>query len=76
MARNKSGDWVQAVLSNQEWMALEDFRYSRRMPSRTAAARELLRRGLAAEGFEVGAFSTKSQEFDVAGPSAKASNSE
>jgi hypothetical protein len=76
MARGKRGDWVQTVLSNQEWMALEDFRYSRRMPSRTAAARELLRKGLAAEGFEVAAFSTKSKGFDVAGPSAKAPNNE
>jgi hypothetical protein len=76
MARGKRGDWVQAVLSSQEWIALEDFRYSRRMPSRTAAARELLRRGLAAEGFEVAAFSTKSKGFDVVGPSAKARDSE
>jgi len=76
MTRGKRGDRVQAVLSNQEWVALEDFRYSRRMPSRPAAARELLRRGLAAEGFEVAAFSTKSKGLDVAGPSAKASNSD
>ena len=56
MARDKRGDRVQAFLSSQEWMVLEDFRHSRRMPSRTAAARELFRRGLAAEGFEVAAF--------------------
>ena len=74
MARDKRGDRVQAFLSSQEWMVLEDFRHSRRMPSRTAAARELFRRGLAAEGFEVAAFSTKSKGFDVV--SAKAPNSE
>jgi hypothetical protein len=76
MARGKRGDKVQAFLSNQEWMALEDFRHSRRMPSRTAAARELFRRGLAAEGFEVAALSTKSNGFYVVSPSAKAPNSE
>jgi hypothetical protein len=72
MARGNRGEWVQAVLSSQEWMALEDFRYSQRMPNRTAAARELLRRGLKAEGFEVAAFSTKSKGFDVGRPTAKA----
>ena len=76
MARGRRGERVQAILSSQEWMALEDFRQSRRMPSRTAAARELFRRGLAAEGFEVAAFSTESKWFDVVGPNAKAPNSE
>ena len=76
MARGKRGDKVQAFLSSQEWMSLEDFRHSRRMPSRTAAARELFRRGLAAEGFELAALSTKSKGFDVVSPSAKAPNSE
>ena len=52
------------------------FGYSRRSPSRTAAARGLLRRGLAAEGFEVEACSAKSKGFDLVGPSAKAPNSE
>jgi hypothetical protein len=61
MARGKRSEWVQAVLSSQEWMALEEFRYSERIPNRTAAARELLRRGLKAEGFEVAAFSIKSK---------------
>jgi hypothetical protein len=76
MARGKCGERVQAVLSSDEWTALEDFRYSRRMSSRTAAARDLLTRGLAAEGFEVAAFSTKYKGFDVVGPSAKARDSE
>ena len=38
-----------------------------RMPSRAAAIRELLKRGLAAEGFEAAAFGTKSEEFGVIG---------
>jgi hypothetical protein len=37
------------------------------MPSRAAAVRELLKRGLAAEGFEAAAFGSKSEEFGVSG---------
>jgi hypothetical protein len=35
------------------------------MPSRAAAVRELLKRGLAAEGFSVADSGVKSQEFGV-----------
>jgi hypothetical protein len=38
------------------------------MPSRAAAIRELLKRGLAAEGFEAAAFRSKSEEFGVIEP--------
>jgi hypothetical protein len=38
---------VQAFLSSDEIEAIEEFRYRVRMPSLQAAARELLRRGLA-----------------------------
>jgi hypothetical protein len=37
------------------------------MPSRAAAIRELLKRGLAAEGFQSAAFGAKSEEFGVTG---------
>ena len=37
------------------------------MPSRAAAVRELLKRGLAAEGFQVAAFGVKSEQFGVLG---------
>jgi hypothetical protein len=37
------------------------------MPSRAAAIRELLKRGLAAEGFQSAAFGAKSEEFGVLG---------
>ena len=75
MAKDKRAERVQAILSSQELMALEDFRYSQRMPSRTAAAREVLRRGLEAEGFEAAAFSIKSKGFEVISLTAKARNS-
>ena len=42
---------LQIMLTAQEVAALDDWRFRSRMPSRSAAVRELLRRGLAAEGF-------------------------
>ena len=50
---------------------LDDFRFRLRMPSRAATVRELLKRGLTAEGFESAAFGTKSEEFGVAGAAPK-----
>jgi hypothetical protein len=38
---------VQVFLPAEELAAVDDFRYRVRMPSRAAAVRELLRRGLA-----------------------------
>jgi hypothetical protein len=39
------------------------------MPSRAAAVRELLKRGLAGEGFEIAVTGMKSQSFEVLGRS-------
>jgi hypothetical protein len=39
------------MLTADEVNRLDDFRFQRRMPSRAAAVRELLKRGLLAEGF-------------------------
>jgi hypothetical protein len=44
------GERLQIMLDEDELRALDDFRYQNRMPSRAAAVRELLRRGLAAIG--------------------------
>ena len=41
------GERLQIMLDEGELLALEDFRFANRMPSRAAAVRELLRRGLA-----------------------------
>jgi hypothetical protein len=38
---------VQVILSADELAAIEEFRFQARMPSRSAAVRELLRRGMA-----------------------------
>ena len=41
---------LQIMLTEDELAALDDWRFQKRMPSRAAAIRELLKRGLAAEG--------------------------
>lgn len=42
---------LQVMITSDELTALDDWRFSARMPSRSAAVRELIRRGLAAEGY-------------------------
>jgi metal-responsive CopG/Arc/MetJ family transcriptional regulator len=56
---------LQIMLTQEELTALDDWRFKRQMPSRAAAVRELLRRGLAAEGFDLAARSQKSKTFGV-----------
>lgn len=60
------GERLQVMLTEAEVKALDDWRFSRRMPSRAAAVRELLKRGLAADGFAQAHGSTRSQDFGVA----------
>ena len=64
------GERLQIMLTFEEVRALDDWRLTRRMPSRAAAVRELLKRGLAAEGFTVAEEGTKSQNFNMLGESA------
>jgi len=59
------GERLQIMLTLEEVEALDNWRFTRRMPSRAAAVRELLKRGLAAEGFSVADSGVKSQEFGV-----------
>ena len=65
------GERLQIMLTADELVVLDNFRFKQRMPSRAAAIRELLKRGLAAEGFEAAAFGTKSEEFGVTGTTPK-----
>jgi hypothetical protein len=55
------------MLSPEELTALDDFRFKKRMPSRASAVRELLKRGLAAEGFTLAVVGAKSAEYGVTG---------
>jgi hypothetical protein len=45
--QHQRSERAQVILSRDEMAAIEEFRYQARMPSRQAAVRELLRRGLA-----------------------------
>jgi hypothetical protein len=65
MPTDPRGERLQIMLTKQELTALDSWRFSRHMPSRAAAVRELLRRGLSAEGFAVSDGSTKSGDFGV-----------
>lgn len=59
------GERLQIMLTQEELTALDDWRFKRQMPSRAAAVRELLRRGLAAEGFDLAERTQKSKTFGV-----------
>lgn len=59
------GERLQIMLTDDELKAVDDWRFTTRMPSRAAAVRELLKRGLAAEGFDFANRATKSKDFGV-----------
>jgi metal-responsive CopG/Arc/MetJ family transcriptional regulator len=59
------GERLQIMLSNEELAAVDDWRFQKRMPSRASAIRELLRRGLAAEGFLTAKSGIKSKDYGV-----------
>jgi len=68
MARSTNrqrGERLQIMLDGEELVALDDFRFKRRMPSRASAVRELLKRGLAAEGFLSAAAGAKSSDYGI-----------
>jgi metal-responsive CopG/Arc/MetJ family transcriptional regulator len=56
---------LQIMLSAEELQVLDDWRFKRRMPSRAAAIRDLLRRGLAAEGIDLAPTGKQSSGFGV-----------
>jgi hypothetical protein len=59
------GERLQIMLTGEELEALDNWRFAKRMPSRAAAIRELLKRGLSAEGFNVADGGSRSQDFGV-----------
>ncbi len=68
MANVPRGERLQIMLTKDELTALDNWRFTKHMPSRAAAVRELMRRGLSAEGFTVADGSTKSGDFSVLAP--------
>ncbi len=69
MTDDPRGERLQIMLTAQELEALDSWRFKHRMPSRAAAVRELLKRGLMAEGFQAVEPGTRSRDFGVTGDS-------
>jgi len=63
------GERLQIMLTGEELEALDNWRFAKRMPSRAAAIRELLKRGLSVEGFDLAEGGNKSKDFGVTGNS-------
>jgi hypothetical protein len=53
------------MLTQSELRVVDTWRFKKRMPSRASAIRELLKRGLAAEGFLEADEGQKSRDFSV-----------
>ena len=70
------GERLQIMLTEDELRVLDDWRFTRRMPSRAAAIRELLTRGLAAEGFQRSEAGMRSKDYGVSEADADASGVE
>jgi hypothetical protein len=64
-ASRQRAERLQIMLNPDELRAVDDFRFSKRMPSRASALRELLKRGLAAEGGALAAVGMKSAAYGV-----------
>ena len=65
MGELNRGERLQIMLTHQELRIVDTWRFSKRMPSRAAAIRELLKRGMAAEGFAEVMDGQKSKDFSV-----------
>ena len=64
-ASRQRAERLQIMLDPDELRAVDDFRFAKRMPSRASALRELLKRGLAAEGFNFATVGMKSASYGV-----------
>jgi hypothetical protein len=58
-------DRLQIMLNAEELKALDDWRFANRLPSRAAAVRELLKRGLAVDGLDLDTDGRQSNSFGV-----------
>jgi hypothetical protein len=65
MGQVSRGERLQIMLTSKELEALDTWRFASRMPSRASAIRELLKRGLSAEGFATAESGLKSGDFGV-----------
>jgi len=67
------GERLQIMLTPDELKLIDDWRFQRRMPSRASAVRELLKRGLMSEGFDLAQIGQKSADFGVGGANGRSS---
>jgi hypothetical protein len=65
MADRSRAERIQMMLSAEELVAIDDFRFKHRLPSRAAALREALRRGLGVEGQKISTIGAQSSDFGV-----------
>ena len=65
MVEIQRGERLQIMLTEEELVVIDSWRFAARMPSRASAIRELLKRGLAAEGFTTASARTKSEDYGV-----------
>ena len=56
---------LQIMVTPDEVKLIDNWRFSKRMPSRASAVRELLKRGLVAEGFDVAEDGAHSKDFGI-----------
>jgi len=61
----KRPERLQIMLNPSELKLIEDWRFLKRMPSRASAVRELLKRGLIAEGFDLAEDGSQSKNFGL-----------
>jgi hypothetical protein len=71
MGELNRGERLQIMLTEMELKLVDNWRFNKRMPSRASAIRELLKRGLIAEGFEEANDHAKSKDFGLATIQAK-----
>jgi hypothetical protein len=71
MAEESRGERLQIMLTAEELSSLDDWRFAKRMPSRASAIRELLKRGLAAEGWDLAGRGSKSTDYGVTAAASK-----
>lgn len=62
---SKRTEKLQLMLNDEELRAIDDWRFKKRLPSRAAAIRELLRRGLRSDQFSDPPADLASGQFSV-----------
>jgi len=62
---------LQIMLSPAELKLVDNWRFLKRMPSRASAVRELLKRGLLAEGFVAAEDGSRSKDFGLSSAAAE-----